>query len=241
MLPSCSNNPLSRGEVLQYIDELGSASSGDTPMSRVSPAIVALVIVWGAPGLLRAQSLPVEARPSVAVLPLPNNMRSEAGVFLESPSGEITRVRESQNGFSCILRDHSERFGDIVDARCYSDDLWPALLRRWDLDNEYDTVEEVYAQVHREIEVGRLSLPTVPTAGYRIRGSSSSIDAEGGVIVNDLDKWQSIHFPFRTAEEMGLTEDREPSLAGNPGQMPFVMASGTWWSHVMIVHAPEND
>jgi uncharacterized damage-inducible protein DinB len=45
--------------------------------------------------------------------------------------------------------------------------------------------------------------------------------------------WQSVHFPFETAEALGLTEARE----GRQGDlMPFVMASGTWWSHVMIMH-----
>jgi hypothetical protein len=44
-------------------------------------------------------------------------------------------------------------------------------------------------------------------------------------------KWQSIHFPYRTAAELGLPTDSENA-------MPFVMASGTWWAHVMITHPP---
>jgi hypothetical protein len=41
--------------------------------------------------------------------------------------------------------------------------------------------------------------------------------------------------PFLTTSDLGLPD--EAALA--PAQqvsMPFVMAGGTWWSHVMITH-----
>jgi hypothetical protein len=47
--------------------------------------------------------------------------------------------------------------------------------------------------------------------------------------------------PFRTATEIGLPNESELSEA-RQATMPFVMASGTWWSHVMIMHeAPGRD
>ena len=50
-----------------------------------------------------------------------------------------------------------------------------------------------------------------------------------------LARWQSLHVPFATARAMGLPEESEISDAMRP-LMPYVMASGTWWSHVMIEH-----
>ena len=47
-----------------------------------------------------------------------------------------------------------------------------------------------------------------------------------------MTRWQSIHIPNATAEDLGLVVDQKDL-------MPFVMASGTLWSHVMINTPPE--
>jgi PAS domain S-box-containing protein len=52
---------------------------------------------------------------------------------------------------------------------------------------------------------------------------------EGGRFV--IASWQSVHFPYKTAGEIGLPEEGQVSPT-----MPYVMASGTFWSHVMIEH-----
>jgi hypothetical protein len=76
---------------------------------------------------------------------------------------------------------------------------------------------------------GLIRFPASPTAGYRMLGPIGGFDPATGTTTAAIDKWQSVHFPFRTAEEIGLP------ITGD-ALMPFVMASGTWWSHVMIVH-----
>jgi hypothetical protein len=43
-----------------------------------------------------------------------------------------------------------------------------------------------------------------------------------------IDAWQSIHMPYRTAASMGLSTTED-------GIHPYVMASGTYWAHVMIM------
>lgn len=204
-------------------------------MVRPNVVVAGVILCWGAQAGA-AQEREAEALLRVAVLPLPTSMQADAGVLLESPSGDIRWARESSNGFSCILRDHSRRAPDLFDARCYSDEFWPAILRWWEVIPQYESRAELTEHMHRELEEGLIALPESPTAGYRIRGSMSDVDFESGTLGSDVVKWQSVHFPFRTSSELGLTEEREPSLDGQPGGMPFVMASGTWWSHVMIVH-----
>ena len=146
------------------------------------------------------------------------------------------------NGLSCVRRPPPEGVPDpFFDARCYSDFLWPAIFARWELDPLYETFSEVYARMHEEIEAGRVVLPDIPTPGYRVLGPLSEFDFEAGQPGPAMRKWQSIHFPFRTAEDLGLTERREVNQPNLPGQMPFVMASGTWWSHMMIVHQPPRE
>jgi tetratricopeptide (TPR) repeat protein len=64
-------------------------------------------------------------------------------------------------------------------------------------------------------------------------GPISGYDPKTRTFSAAIEKWQSVHFPYRTAAEIGLPTERE-------GVLPYVMASGTWWSHVMIQHTPPN-
>jgi hypothetical protein len=90
-----------------------------------------------------------------------------------------------------------------------------------------------------EIGQGTLHAPAHATAGYRLLGAADSYDPATGVATKGMRFWQSIHMPFRTAQELGLPDESElPN--GRKATMPFVMASGTWWAHVMIVHEPPN-
>jgi hypothetical protein len=65
-------------------------------------------------------------------------------------------------------------------------------------------------------------------------GPISAFDPTTTTVGEAINGWQSVHFPFRTASELGLPIAPE-------GVMPYVMDSGTWWSHVMIVHRPEPE
>ena len=47
-------------------------------------------------------------------------------------------------------------------------------------------------------------------------------------VSDTIDAWQSVHIPYRTAASLGLPE-------GEDGTHPYVMASGTFWAHVMIM------
>ena len=86
-----------------------------------------------------------------------------------------------------------------------------------------------------EIRQGTLHAPPHATAGYRLLGAAATYDPETGVATKGMRFWQSIHMPFRTAHELGLPNESELSNE-RKATMPFVMASGTWWAHVMIVH-----
>ena len=177
-----------------------------------------------------------ESEVRAALAPLPTDLRIGAGVYFEVSEGHFEQVRTSENGMSCARRigqTDGARVG--FDARCYSELLWPAIFYRWSLDGDLNR-RDVNLVMHREIESGRITVPDMPTAGYRIMGLLGDFDMESGEPGPRMNKWQSVHFPFLTAEELGLTELEEEVRAGEPGLMPYVMASGTWWSHVMIVH-----
>ena len=185
-----------------------------------------------------AQEVPPRQVILAATSPLPSDLQPGAGVMVESAPAVFDIVRESSNGVSCVLRLPSDAEAPFLDARCYSDLFWPAVLHRWTMTPEPQTVEETNARMNGAIESGVVAVPEVPTAGYRVFGPMDDFNFETGEPGPSLQKWQSIHFPFRTTEELGLTEIEEGSKSTTPGLMPFVMASGTWWSHVMIMHEP---
>jgi hypothetical protein len=197
--------------------------------------IILVIVLCGCAAQPAVAQTDSEVRAALA--PLPADLRVGAGVFLEVSEGQFERVRDSKNGTSCLRRigqTDGVRVG--FDARCYSDLFWPAIFHRWSLDGHSNDRPDLNSEMHREIESGRITLPDFPTAGYRIMGLLSDFDMESGEPGPRMNKWQSIHFPFFTAKELGLTELEEEVRPGEPGLMPYVMASGTWWSHVMIVH-----
>jgi len=205
-------------------------------VKRVAVLLLGALAV-GPGGGLAAQEPPLEALMDAAVRPLPMDLQADAGVIRWVASDRFEQLRPSRNGMSCSM----DRPGDDeFDVRCYNDEFLQVIRRVRELGRTAASGAEAEAQLRHEIESGELALPSAPTAGYRMLGPISAFDFETGEAGSEIAKWQSIHFPFKTAAEMGLTEAREPSETALPGLMPFVMASGTWWSHVMIVHEPFN-
>ncbi len=191
--------------------------------------IVLLALAGFLAGADRAvsQELPAEQALRASVLPLPEALRAGAGVRLVTPSG-VRVLRPSTNGLMCT----ADRPGDdLFDVRCYHVD-WLAVMdfvRR--LRQQEVPVTAIDARLREAEREGLIRLPASPTAGYRMLGPIHAFDAATATAGEAINKWQSVHFPFRTAAEIGLPVEPE-------GVMPYVMASGTWWSHVMIVHRP---
>jgi hypothetical protein len=215
----------------------------DLPLDDVTPAQHAILqkLAWEVvsnyaySGIRRADEENLRA----AVTPLPTDLRAGAGVRVELSGGGFEDLRTSTNGLTCALLQPSDLSEPFLDARCYSDLFWPAVLHRWALDPDPESFAEAHSRMHGAIEAGIVSVPDVPTAGYRVLGPMAEYDVQTGHLGPTIQKWQSIHFPFRTSPELGLTEvEGDMTRDDLPGLMPFVMASGTWWSHVMIMHEP---
>jgi hypothetical protein len=192
---------------------------------RSTPFLATLALLCHA-GVGSAQAPAVPVPLAASLLPLPEALRAEAGVRVFSAAG-VSVVRPSTNGLMCTA-DRPE--DDLFDVRCYHEtflavmDFARSLRAKGVPDAELDT------RLREAAQQGLIQLPASPTAGYRMLGPISGFDPAQNITTTAIDKWQSVHFPFRTAAELGLPTDRD-------GTMPFVMDSGTWWSHVMIVHS----
>ena len=161
---------------------------------------------------------------AAAVLPLPAPLREHATVFGYGPDMRLTVLRAGTNGMVCT----GQRPGnDEFDVRCYQETFIPLVRRIAQLSGLSE--EERHRTIDQEIQSGKLTLPSGPVAGYRMLGPAAAYNAVTHLAGPAIASWQSIHFPYKTAAEIGLPEEGTVTRT-----LPYVMASGSYWSHVMI-------
>jgi hypothetical protein len=164
---------------------------------------------------------------AAAVLPLPAPLQSGATVVRLDASFQPEVLRKGNNGMVCIADAPND---DRFDVRCYRDSFIPVVYRAFQLG--YRVAGE---KIEAEIKAGKLQLSSDPTAGYRCFGPSAGYDAARNSITEQVECWESIHLPFRTAAEIGVPDEADVPESQQRSR-PYVMSSGTYWSHVMIRH-----
>ena len=184
-------------------------------------------------GAAAAQSAPTAPTTlAAAIHPLPAALRGGAGVVRLGPDGMPHSLRASANGMVCFSVPMDDT---LYDARCYRQNFVQVVLRQIQLSAAKGRGESTRTTVEAEIRAGRIVLPSGPTAGYRCLGPRRAYLADADSVVAPIICWQSIHFPYKTARELGLIEESQLPDSTRT-DMPFVMGSGTYWSHVMIMH-----
>ena len=173
--------------------------------------------------LVQGQSL------AAVVLPLPAGLRANATVVRLNSALQPEVLRRGTNGMVCI----DARRANLFDVRCYRDTFIQVVYRTFQLG--YDVAGE---KVGDEVKAGKLQLSREPTAGYRCLGPAAGYDAARNAIDARVECWESVHFPFRTSADVGFPDEADvPESQQNT--TAYVMARGSYWSHVMIRH-PHN-
>jgi hypothetical protein len=189
-----------------------------------------LVVVMFVPLMLPAQAVTqaptAEQQIAQAVLPLPESLRAGATVLGYDAKLTLVTLRKGSNAMVCT----ADRPGDDqFDVRCYHESFMPAIQRARELRSQGLQGSAVDQEMEKEIKAGSIQLPNHATAGYRMLGPISAYDPATNAVTSEIRSWQSLHLPFQTAVDLTLpTESKR--------DMPYVMASGTWWAHVMIEH-----
>jgi hypothetical protein len=194
-------------------------------MNRKTPILSLLLTLLGAVPSAHSSSQPIAG----ALLPLPESLRAGATVVRLDASFRPEVLRQGINGMICIADSPND---DQFDVRCYRDTFIPVVYRAFQLG--YAVAGE---KVGTEIKAGKLRLSSEPSAGYRCLGPITGYDESHNTVTDQVECWQSIHFPFRTAGEIGLPDERDVPES-QQRETPYVMASGSYWSHVMIRHLP---
>ena len=197
---------------------------------------VMLILAWGAmPG---AQTSAESAQAiAAAVLPLPAQLRDAAAVVRLDASSMPVALRAGSNALVCIA---DRPGGDVFDVRCYHKDFIDVVYRSFQLGGTGTSGPRVTESIERELKDGKLKMTLAPTFGYRMLGPVSAFDPRTMSVGREIRSWQSVHLPYKTTAELGVIEDRAiPQNQRTTIPIPYTMASGTYWSHVMIVH-PEG-
>jgi hypothetical protein len=157
-----------------------------------------------------------------AVSPLPPQLRAGAAVIEWAPkTGTFRTLRKGTNPLVCFRVMPSSI---KLDARCYHKEFIPAIGRALVMELAGARGREIDQKISEEVKAGKLALPKTPTMGYR--------NADGEI-------WQSVHIPYATAEQLGAVDEDDLSEAEKK-RMPYAMAVGTFWAHVMIEHTPPS-
>ena len=177
------------------------------------------------------QAPPARQQIAAALLPLPEVMRAQATVLGYAPDLSLVTLRQGSNGMVCT----ASRPGNAeFDVRCYHESFMPVVRRLRELNSEGVKNDEVFRIIDAEVKAKKLRIPDHPTAGYRMLGPISAYQLATNTVGKEIRSWQSVHFPYKTAAEIGLPEEGQV-----PRTIPYVMTSGTFWSHVMIEHKDE--
>jgi hypothetical protein len=201
-----------------------------TLLKRMSLAVATLFCAYPAsPGNFKKVDVPsVTQQIAAAILPLPPVMREHATVIGYAADYSLVTLRQGSNGMVCTGDMPGD---DSFDARCYHESFMPIVRRMRDLYSQGKSQDEVYRTIDAEIKAKKLLIPDHPTAGYRMLGPIIAYHAETNTVDKEIESWQSVHFPYKTAAEIGFPEEGQVDRS-----MPYVMTSGTFWSHVMIEH-----
>lgn len=172
-----------------------------------------------------------------ATHPLPQALRAGAAVVSLDAAGLPQLVRAGSNELVCI----ADQPGDAdFDVRCYHKDFIAVVYRAFQLRREAGAHGKPNEVIEAEIKAGKISLPPQPTAGYRCLGPISGLDPATGATRPPIDCWESVHFPYRTATQIGLLDESQISQ-DQRRLRPYVMSSGRYWAHVMIEHPEQSN
>ena len=166
---------------------------------------------------------PVAEQIAAAVLPLPEDMRAEAGVLGYKTAGKVELLRPSKNGMTCLGNDPA---GGNFHVACYANSMEPFMARGRELREAGTGGTEVDSIRFREVKAGKIKMPTFPASLYQLNGPKGDFNPATGQAPNAKPTYV-VYIPFATAASTGLSTK---SSAGRP----WIMYPGTPKAHIMI-------
>jgi hypothetical protein len=180
-----------------------------------------------APGV-QAQSaggLTKEQQIEVAVQAAPADARAAATVMGYDAAGNFGVLRQGTNDLICLADDPKAEGFEVA---CHHVSIEPYIARGRELRAQGVTGMAINEARWREMEEGKLALPTPGASNYILTGAH---DPATGEIRDPYLRWV-VYTPYATPATTGLSTQGGESL-------PWLMFPGTPGSHIMIV-PPRN-
>lgn len=169
-------------------------------------------------------ALTAEQQVTVAVLPLPADMRAGATVLGYGADGKLTSLRKGTGDMTCLAPNKAmPRFH----VACYHNSLEPFMARGRALRTSGVTGDAVDSARFREIKSGKLAMPKTPASLYSLTGDWTTLDA-ATLTTKGARPLFVIYMPFATAQTTGLSD--RPARG-----TPWLMGAGTPKAHIMFV------
>ena len=188
------------------------------------------VALFLAPAALPAQEtaaaapmLTSEQQITVAVLPLPADLRAGATVLGYDATGKLTPLRKGTGEMTCLA---PNRATSRFHVACYHNSLEPFMARGRALRASGVTGDAVDSARFREVKTGKLAVPRNPASLYSLTGDWSTLDAST-LTANGARRLFVVYIPFATTETTGLSD--KPARG-----TPWIMGAGTPKAHIMF-------
>lgn len=169
-------------------------------------------------------ALTAEQQITVAVLPLPADMRAGATVLGYGADGKLASLRKGTGDMTCLAPNKGlPRFH----VACYHNSLEPFMARGRALRTSGVTGDAVDSARFREIKNGTLAMPRTPASLYSLTGEWTTLDPVA-LTTKGARPLFVIYIPFATAQTTGLSD--RPARG-----TPWLMGAGTPKAHIMFV------
>lgn len=153
-----------------------------------------------------------------AILPLPEDLRANAAVFVYDATGSRKVLREGSNAVECSPKDPADGF-----TRCWSKVTGPRRDFQAKLKAQKKTDKEVADAMAAAMKDGTVKANPTGSMSYRLSSDEGRIKLLWVVSV-----------PNATPESLGIStvSQRDAALKGHG--MPWMMLPGTPGAHIMI-------
>jgi hypothetical protein len=171
-----------------------------------------------------APALTAEQQITVAVLPLPADLRAGATVLGYGADGKLSSIRKGTGEMTCLAPNRTiSRFH----VACYHNSLEPFMARGRALRASGVSGDGVDSARFREVKAGQLAVPKGPASLYSLTGDWTTLDAST-LTANGARRLFVVYIPFATSQTTGLSD--KPARG-----TPWIMGAGTPKAHIMFV------
>lgn len=171
-----------------------------------------------------AQVPPAEKQIAGALSAAPPGMRDSATVLGYSNYHHLTTLRTGSGDMVCLADDPSASAWHVA---CYHKALDPFMAMGRALEAQGKTRQQIDSLRLAAIQDGSLKMPEGPHALYNLYAPADSVDSATGTARGPF-ALKVVYIPYATEATTGL-----PTMPGE--DMPWIMAPGKPWAHIMIM------